>query len=81
LTGILQRSSSCENSNKYYCLHAENSNDFWTLDRKKIGTNYSRNTEEYTKSSTEAELVGVDDTLGYILWAGYFMIEQGYDMD
>ena len=33
------------------------------------------------KSSPEAELVGVDDTLGYILWAGYFMIEQGYDMD
>jgi hypothetical protein len=23
----------------------------------------------------------VDDALGYILWAHYFMIEQGYDMD
>ena len=33
-----------------------------------------------TKSSTEAELVGVDDMLGYILWARYFMVEQGYDM-
>ena len=30
-----------------------------------------------TKSSTEAELVGVDDMLGYILWARYFMVEQG----
>ena len=34
-----------------------------------------------TKSSTEAELVGVDDMLGYILWARYFMVEQGYDME
>ncbi len=34
-----------------------------------------------TKSLTEAELVGVDDSLGYILWARYFMQEQGYDMD
>jgi hypothetical protein len=33
------------------------------------------------KSSTEAELVGVDNLLGYIFWALYFMIEQGYDMD
>ena len=34
-----------------------------------------------TKSSTEAELVGVDDSLGYTLWARYFMQEQGYDME
>ena len=37
------------------------------------------------KSLTEAKLVGVDDSLGYmyILWACYFMLmqEQGYDMD
>ncbi len=33
------------------------------------------------KSSTEAEIVGVDNSLGYILWTRYFMIEQGYDMD
>jgi hypothetical protein len=33
------------------------------------------------KSSTQAEIVGVDDSLRYILWACYFMIEQGYDMD
>jgi hypothetical protein len=33
------------------------------------------------KSSTEAELVGVDDSLGFILWACYFMIEQDYNMD
>ncbi len=34
-----------------------------------------------TKSSTEAEIVGVDGLLGYILWARYFMEEQGYDME
>ncbi len=34
-----------------------------------------------TKSSMEAELVGVDNTLAHILWARYFMEEQGYDMD
>jgi hypothetical protein len=42
---------------------------------------YSWKQKMNTKSSTEAELVGVDDSLGYILWACYFMIEQGYDMD
>jgi hypothetical protein len=34
-----------------------------------------------TKSSTEAEIVGVDDSLAYILWARYFLEEQGYDME
>ncbi len=29
----------------------------------------------------EAKLVGVDDTLGYILWARYFIEEQRYNMD
>ena len=42
---------------------------------------YSWKQKINTKSSTEAELVGVDDSLGYILWARYFMQEQGYDMD
>ncbi len=42
---------------------------------------YSWKHKVMSKSSTEAELIGVDDTLGYILWARYFMQEQGYDMD
>jgi hypothetical protein len=42
---------------------------------------YSWKQKINTKSSTEAKLVGVDDLLGYILWALYFMQEQGYDMD
>jgi hypothetical protein len=33
------------------------------------------------KSSTEAEIVGVDDFLAYILWAIYFLQEQGYDLE
>jgi hypothetical protein len=46
-----------------------------------MALSYSWKHKINTKSSTEAELVGVDDSLGYILWACYFMIEQGYDMD
>jgi hypothetical protein len=46
-----------------------------------MALSYSWKQKINTKSSTEAELVGVDDSLEYILWARYFMIEQGYDMD
>ena len=46
-----------------------------------MALSYSWKHKINTKSSTEAELVGVDDSLGYILWARYFMIEQGYDME
>jgi hypothetical protein len=42
-----------------------------------MALSYSWKHKINTKSSTEAELVGVDDSLGYILWARYFMIEQG----
>jgi hypothetical protein len=31
-----------------------------------------------TKSSTEAELVGVDDTIPFNIWCLYFLREQGY---
>ena len=46
-----------------------------------MAMSYSWKQKINTKSSTEAELVGVDDSLGYILWARYFLQEQGYDMD
>jgi hypothetical protein len=46
-----------------------------------LAMSYSWKQKVMMKSSTEAELVGVDDSLGYILWARYFMEEQGYDMD
>jgi hypothetical protein len=32
------------------------------------------------KSSTEAEVVGVDDRLPLVLWTRYFLQEQGYEM-
>jgi hypothetical protein len=32
-----------------------------------------------TKSSTEAELVAVDDLMGPVLWTNYFLQEQGYN--
>ena len=44
-----------------------------------MALSYSWKQKINTKSSTEAELVGVDNLLGYILWACHFMIEQGYD--
>ena len=45
------------------------------------GSIYNRSTKQKlnTKSSTEAEVVGVDDVLPQILWTNYFMREQGYD--
>jgi hypothetical protein len=46
-----------------------------------MALSYSWKQKINTKNSTEAELVGVDDLLGYVLRACYFMIEQGYDMD
>ncbi len=48
---------------------------------KGMALSYSWKQKINTKSSTETELVGVEDLLGYILWACYFMQEQGYDMD
>ena len=32
------------------------------------------------KSSTEAELIGVDDAMPQILWTLYFLKHQGYDI-
>jgi hypothetical protein len=42
---------------------------------------YSWKQKINTKSSAEAELGILDDSLGYILWARYSMQEQGYKMD
>ena len=33
-----------------------------------------------TRSSTEAEIVGVDEELSMILWSRYFLLLQGYDI-
>jgi hypothetical protein len=33
-----------------------------------------------TKSSTEAELVGVDDVMPLVLWTCYFLEAQGYEV-
>jgi hypothetical protein len=44
------------------------------------GSAYSRSTRQRlnTKSSTEAELVGVDDVMPQVLWTRYFLEAQGY---
>jgi hypothetical protein len=48
---------------------------------QEMAISYSRKQKVMTKSSREAELMGVVDTLGHILWARYFMEEQGCHMD
>ena len=47
-----------------------------------IGTIHCKSSRQKlnTKSSTEAELVGVSDYLPYNLWMRMFMKEQGYDL-
>ena len=42
---------------------------------KGMALNYSRKQKINTKSLKEAELVGVDNSLGYILWVCFSMIE------
>lgn len=44
-------------------------------------TSLSRKQKLNTKSSTETELVAVDDKLGNILWTHHFIEAQGYKVD
>jgi hypothetical protein len=41
----------------------------------------SRKQKLNTRSSTEAELVGVDDAINMILWTRLFLQEQGYQVE
>jgi hypothetical protein len=43
-------------------------------------TSISRKQKMNTRSSTEAELVAVDDVIGSILWTKLFLTAQGYDI-
>ena len=42
-------------------------------------TSMSRKQKLNTRSSTEAELVAVDDCMSQVLWTKYFLQEQGYE--
>ena len=44
-------------------------------------TSFSRKQKINGKSSTEAELFGMDDALPQILWMRYFMENQGYRIE
>ena len=41
---------------------------------------FSRSQKLNGRSSTEAELIGLDDAIPNILWARYFLEAQGYDV-
>ena len=43
-------------------------------------TSISAKQKVNTRSSTEAELVGVDDAMGPVLWTRYFLEAQGYEV-
>ena len=45
-----------------------------------MALSFSKKQKLNVKSSTEAELVGVDDGLPLVLWTRYFLQEQGYEM-
>jgi len=53
---------------------------FMTLGRGAIASS-SRKQKINTRSSTETELIAVDDKLGDILWMRYFLASQGYTID
>jgi hypothetical protein len=47
------------------------------------GAAYATSTRQKlnTRSSTEAELVGVDDVMALVMWTRYFLEAQGYSVD
>jgi hypothetical protein len=45
-----------------------------------MAISFSRKQKLNTKSSTESELVGVDDAMPLVIWTRYFLQEQGYEM-
>ena len=48
---------------------------------KGMVSSFSKRQKLVTKSSTEAELVGVDDVLPQVLWTRNFLIEQGWGVE
>ena len=45
---------------------------------KGVGISFSQKQKLNAKSSTEAELIGIDEALPQILWTHYFLEEQGH---
>jgi hypothetical protein len=46
------------------------------------GSAYSKSTRQnlHAKSSTEAELVGLDNVMPQVIWTRYFLEVQGYEV-
>ena len=50
-------------------------------DRRGSIISVSKKQKLHTKSSTEAELIGADDTMPHMLWTRYFLEAQCYGID
>jgi hypothetical protein len=48
---------------------------------KGMPISFSRKQKLNTRSSTESEVVGVDDAMPTVTWTRYFLEEQGYNME
>ena len=68
--------------NVSYAVHQDmksHTGTFMTLGKCTI-TSISKKQKLNTQSSTEAELVGLDDIMGDILWSQKFLQAQGYNI-
>jgi hypothetical protein len=65
-----------------YAVHKDMKSQTGTVITFGQGAVYSKSTKQklVSKSSTEAELIGLTDSMSQILWTRYFLQEQGYDI-
>jgi hypothetical protein len=65
-----------------YAVHSDTKSHSGTVITFGEGAIYTKSTKQkiVTKSSTEAELVGLSDSLAQVLWTRYFLQSQGYDV-
>ncbi len=60
-------------ASEYAQPHRWRANNGW-----RISYCYSTKQKLKTRSSTESELVGVDDMMPIVVWSRYFLMAQGY---
>ena len=65
--------------NSSYTIHLDMKSHTGEFMKLVKGATYMASSKQKlnTKSSTEAELIAVDDVMGQTLWIGHFLTEQG----